>query len=62
MTKHKNWQVTEYAPLGPLERAELIDSLKEMVEIYQDEDCPLGKQPACIQRAIAALRHANIIA
>jgi hypothetical protein len=51
----------EYPPLGPLERTELIETLREMVEIYQDEvkggvPMKFRDQPTCIQRAMTILK------
>ena len=49
-----------YMPLFAYDRAELINTLKEMVEIYQDEikgNVPMKfkDQPDCIKRAMTIL-------
>lgn len=58
--------MTEYMPLGPFERTALIDALKEMVEVYQDEKqygkpLPLSQQPMVIQRAMRALKATQMV-
>ena len=52
--------IETYMPLYAYDRAELINTLKEMVEIYQDEirgGMPMRfkDQPDCIKRAMIIL-------